>query len=312
MDYKQNGNLTIKDSIDRYIDNKSLNGLLSATTIENRKIELFRFERFCKQNKITEPDNLHKNHLAEYLKRLKTSNGTKQTLINIYRSFFDFLVDEELILDNIAATIKPPKTNRPAPDYLTYEELEMIYQSEAINASSKVVDRNLLILSMLVEMGLRVSEMIGIKLSDLDLEAKQVWVTKKGGVTKKTPFNDSIKNQIETWLSFRPHFKNSEKEDRLFLATTGKGLNRKQVYEIISNAIDRAGLVKKKKGPHLLRHTGATLRSMRGDDIETIRVWLDHKSYAMSQIYNHAGKALLQKTVENELLKDKEKYRKGR
>ena len=309
MNFTPEREITIEESIDAYLDHMYEYGQLSNSSVDNRRIELKRFLKFCNNIKISKPHKLHKNHFKEYIKRLNVSNGTKNTLINIYRSYFDYLVEEAIILDNIASTVKRPKINKAMPDYLTLDELEKLYQLEAQKASPKVVDRNLLILSIFVELGLRVSELVNIKMTDVDLESRQSWVTRKGGRTKKVPFPESIKEQIETWLDVRPTFKNSETEEWLFLSTTGRQLNRKQVYEIISNAVNRAGLVKRKKGPHLLRHTGATLRSMRGDDSEAVRNWLDHKTDVMSRIYNHAGKVLQQKAIENELLKDKGRYR---
>jgi site-specific recombinase XerD len=96
------------------------------------------------------------------------------------------------------------------------------------------------------------------------------------------------------------------------MATSGRSLSRKQVYEIVSKAIDSTGLVKRRKGPHLQRHTGATLRALRGDGIEKLRVWLDHTSYTMSQRYVHAAEHLRQETVRDEILKNKDQYIKTR
>ncbi|MCP4744645.1 MAG: tyrosine-type recombinase/integrase [Desulfobacteraceae bacterium] len=303
-------NISIIDSIESYIKYKTSIGKISPVNASNRKIELLRFKSFCDALKITNPEKIHKSHLKKYLNNLNIASSTKITLINIYRSYFDYLVENEIILDNIAALIERPKTNMAVFDFLTIEELEQMYRLEAENASQKVVDRNLLILSLLVETGLRVSEMINIKMINVRLDSKQIWTKQKGGGEIFVPVPDSIIEQFETWYSMRTHYKNAQTLDWLFLATSGKQLNRKQVYEIVSNAIARAGFIKRKSGPHLLRHTGATLRAMRGDDIERIRIWLRHKTYLMSQRYVHAAQVLQQQSVENEVLKNKAKFRK--
>ena len=129
------------------------------------------------------------------------------------------------------------------------------------------------------------------------------------GAEKLVPITDNIVSQIKTWYGVRSFFKNADASDFVFMASSGRQLSRQQVWEIVSKAIARADLVKRKKGPHLLRHTGATLRALRGDGIEKLRVWLDHTSYTMSKRYVHAAERLRQDAVEDELLKDKGRFR---
>jgi integrase/recombinase XerD len=312
MNFEPALNLTIVEPIDHYLAEKSQLGKLSAASVGNRRSELTRFAKFCRRHKIDKPCDIHKNLLKAYLKSRKVSNGTRNTLINIYRSFFDYLVTEELMLDNVATTLERPRTQTPKFDFLSIDELEKVFRWEAENASEKFVDRNLLIYSIMIEVGLRVSAIINLKLDDLRLDAKQIWIKQKGGSEKQVPITEDIVNQFQTWLGVRDGFKNAEVSDHVFLASTGRQLSRKQVYELVSRAIRGAGLVKRRNGPHLLRHTGATLRALRGDGIEKIRLWLDHTGYGMSRRYVHAAEQLRQDTVQDEILKDKGRFkRKG-
>lgn len=310
MKYTPGRDISIYQAVKEYLDHKASLGKLSDASIKNRRIELSRFCSFCRKQGFDKPHQLHKNHLKAYFSKLKVSNGTKATLILIYRSFFDYLVTEDIVLDNIAANIELPKTNNVDPDFLTLEELEKVFRREAENAGAKFVDRNLLLFSIMIEIGLRVSTIVNLKVVDVRLDAKQLWIRQKGGSQKLVPITDDIVSQFKTWYSVRESFKNADACEFVFMASTGRQLKRQQVYEIVSKAIARANLVKRSKGPHLLRHTGATLRALRGDGIEKIRVWLDHKSYTMSKRYVHAAERLRQESVENELLKDKGKYRK--
>ena len=114
----------------------------------------------------------------------------------------------------------------------------------AENAGRLFVDRNLLLVSIMVEMGLRVSAIVNIKIDDVRLESKQIWVRQKGGAEKQVPITDSIVSQFKNYLAVRKNFKGSDTCEYVFMATSGRPLSRKQVYEIISKAIDSTGLVK--------------------------------------------------------------------
>jgi integrase/recombinase XerD len=310
MEFKIERDVSIAEAMDLYLDDMYNDGILSKASVENRRIELIRFKNYCHRQKLEKPHEIHKNLLKIYLRTLKVSNGTKNALLYVYRSFFDFLVSEGIVVDNIAATITRPKINSVSPDYLTLDELEMVYRWVAENAGRLFVDRNLLLLSIMVEVGLRVSAIINLKFGDVRLETKQLWVRQKGGNEKLVPITDSIVSLFENWYATRASYKNAETCKFVFMATSGRQLTRKQVYEIVSQALRKSGLVKRRQGPHLLRHTGATLRALRGDDIEALRVWLDHTSYTMSKRYVHSARQLRQKSVEDEILIDKDRFQK--
>ncbi|MDM8525206.1 tyrosine-type recombinase/integrase, partial [Desulfococcaceae bacterium HSG8] len=219
-------------------------------------------------------------------KEQKISNASKIGIIYVLIGFMDYLVDEELILDNIASTISKPKIYPPKTDYLTFDELERIYQAEAQSAPRKVVDRNLLLFSLFTDICLRVSEVVNLTIEDVRLDAQEVWVTRKRNKTDKIPLNDDIVNKFLNWYSIRPEYKGNDLP-WIFLSSHGKQLKRRQVHYIVSQALRRANIIKRKQGPHLLRHSGASLKARAGENLIMIQYLLGHENLNTTRRYLH-------------------------
>ncbi len=278
--------ISIFEAIEEYLSEKEAIGLLSQKSVHNRRYELNRFEKFCNSHKIEKTCDIHKNALISYLKELKISKSSKLGVIYVLTGFMDYLVDEELILDNIAATIKKPKIYPPKADYLTFDELERLYQTEAQDAPKKMVDRNLLLFSLFTDLCLRVSEAINLKLNDVRIDSQEIWVTRKRNKTDKLPLNDDLMNKFLNWYEIRPKYKGSELE-WVFLSSHGKQLKPRQVHYIVSQSLRRANIVKRKQGPHLLRHSGASLKAQRGENLIMIQHLLGHENLNTTRRYLH-------------------------
>jgi len=295
--FKAKRDISVSDSIEEYFDEKEAIDALSQTSIQNRRYELNRFEKFCKSKNIVKPSDIHKNILIAYLKALKISKASKLHIIYILKGYMDFLVDEELILDNIADIIEKPKTYMPKTDYLTFAELEQIYQTEAREAPKKAVDRNLLLFSLFTDVCLRVSEVIHLKLQDVRLDAKEIWITRKRSKVEKIPLNADLIEKFLNWYQIRPEYKGSEQE-WVFLSSHGQQLKRRQVHYIVSKALERSGIVKRKQGPHLLRHSGASLKARDGENLVMIQYLLGHENLNTTRRYLHFDWENLKEMVE--------------
>ncbi|QTA89637.1 tyrosine-type recombinase/integrase [Desulfonema magnum] len=279
-------NITIYEAIEDYINEKEAIGSLSQSSVENRRYELNRFAKFCKSHSLEEPANIHKNMIISYLKDQNISKASKLGIMYVLIGFMDYLVDEELILDNVASTIRKPKIYPPKADYLTFEELEQVYQSEAQNASRKMVDRNLLLFSLFTDLCLRVSEVVNLKIEDVRLDAQEIWVTRKRNKTDNIPLNDDIVNKFLNWYAIRSEYKGNE-SPWVFLSSHGKQLKRRQVHYIVSQALGRANIIKRKQGPHLLRHSGASLKARAGENLIMIQYLLGHENLNTTRRYLH-------------------------
>lgn len=289
--------ITVNDAVEEYLSEQEAIGALSSSSIRNRRYELKSFSEFCKSHKIEKTADIHKNIVISYLKGKDISKSSKLGVIYVLIGFMDYMVEEELILDNIAASINKPKTYMPKADYLTFSELEKIFQSEAQNAPKKVTDRNLLLFSLFTDLCLRVSEVINLKLEDVRLDTKEIWVTRKRSKVDNIPLNDDIVNKFLNWYEIRPEYKGNEL-DWVFLSSHGKQLKSRQVHYIVSQALQRANIIKRKQGPHLLRHSGASLKAQAGENIIMIQYLLGHENLNTTRRYLHFNWDDLKKMVE--------------
>lgn len=211
--------------------------------------------------------------------------------------FMDYLVDHGLMLENIASLVAKPKIYPPSVDYLSYNELERIYQTVARKSGKKVVDRNLLLISLFTDICLRVSEAINLKLYDVRLDTMELWITRKHHKVDKIPLNQDLVNKFLRWYDIRNEYKGSETH-WVFLSSHGTPLKPRQVHYIVSNALQQAGIVKRKQGPHLLRHTGASLKAQQGENLIMIQYLLGHENLNTTRRYLHFSWDDLKKLVE--------------
>jgi site-specific recombinase XerD len=284
-------------AVEEYLSEKEATGALSQSSIRNRGFELNCFSNFCKSHSVENIEDIHKNLIISYLKDKKILKSSKLGIIYILTSFMDYLVNEGLILENIASVIDKPKTYAPKTDYLTLSELERIYQNEAQNPTKKVIDRNLLLFSLFTDICLRVSEVVNLKLEDAQLENKELWITRKRGKVEKIPLNDDLVNKFLNWYTVREQYKGSE-QAWVFLSTHGQQLTARQVHSIVSQALSRANIIKRKHGPHLLRHSGASLKAKAGENLIMVQYLLGHENLNTTRRYLHFDWEDLQKMVE--------------
>jgi integrase/recombinase XerD len=297
INFVPNRVIAIQDAIEEYMLVKSSTGTLSETSIYNRNYELNRFARFCNSHNVVNVIDIHKNLIIAYLREFKILNSTKTTILFILAAFMDYLVEEELILENMAAIIQKPKIYQPEADYLTYDELERLFQTEARKAPPKSVDRNLLLLSLFSILCLRASEVINMKFEDVRLDIKEVWVERKGGKIAKIPLNDDLVDRFLNWYAVRDQYKGHELP-YVFLSSHGNQLTPRQARYIVSKALNRAKIIKRKKGTHLLRHSGASLLSEAGEDPRKIQFLLGHTSLATTNRYLHFDREALKEMID--------------
>ena len=283
---EQGSDYSIEKAINKYLNEKMATGELSILSIKNRRYELNRFEKFCKTHKIIFPVDIHKNIVINYLKSLKISNASKLNVIYVLIGYMDYLVNEGLMLENIASIIGKPKIYLPKTDYLTYRELEDLFCSLAINSGKKTVDRNILLFSLFTDLCLRVSEVIRLKQNDVRLDSKELWITRKRNKVDKIPLNQDLVNKFLRWYDIRPEYKGSESE-WIFLSSHGHPLKPRQVHYIVSKALEKAGIIKRKHGPHLLRHSGASLKAQQGENLIVIQYLLGHENLNTTRRYLH-------------------------
>lgn len=235
------------------------------------------------------PDKIGYENLQEYifnLSKQKFSERSQARWISSIKAFFKFLLEDEAREDNPAALLEGPKLGLYLPDTLSLPDINRIIG--AIEISSDLGKRNQCIIEVLYGCGLRVSELIDLKISNINFKENYIKVHGKGNKTRFVPLADYTAELLENYIrDVRSKSKiNKKYEDTLFLNSRGTSMSRVIVFLIIKELTDKAG-VSKKISPHTFRHSFATHLLQNGADLRYIQEMLGHSSITTTEIYTH-------------------------
>lgn len=272
---------------------------LSKNTIENYSFDLERLCLFLSQNEIViSPIKIKEETIQQFIYSVsKQVNPRSQArIISGLKSFFSYLIFEDLRSDNPLELIETPKTGRKLPDTLSVDEIDALIS--AIDLTSNEGERNRAMLETLYGCGLRVSELVSLKISDLFLEEGFVKVTGKGNKQRFVPIGDLTQKYIEIYRNnIRNHITIKKGfEDILFLNRRGSQLTRAMVFTIIKDLAVKNNL-DKTISPHTLRHSFATHLLENGADLRSIQLMLGHESITTTEIYVHLDRKFLTQVI---------------
>ena len=268
---------------------------LSKNTLQNYGLDLRKLLGFLEVHQITTgPLVIEKDILQRFIYEVaKELNPRSQSrIISALKGFFTFLVFEGYRTDNPMDLIESPKIGRKLPDTLSTDEIDTIIG--AIDLSKPEGERNRAIIETLYGCGLRVSELIQLKLSDLYFEEGFIKVTGKGSKQRFVPINRSCMAYITTYRNFvRSHQTIvAGHEDILFLNRRGKQLTRAMSFTIVRRSTEASG-IKKTVSPHTFRHSFATHLLEGGADLRAIQQMLGHESITTTEVYMHVDRTHL-------------------
>ncbi len=235
------------------------------------------------------PDSIGYENLQEYifnLSKQKFSERSQARWISSIKAFFKFLLEDEYREDNPAALLEGPKLGLYLPDTLSLPDINKIIA--AIEVNTDLGKRNQCIIEVLYGCGLRVSELIDLKISNINFREQYIKVHGKGNKTRFVPLADYTAELLESYIKeVRSKGKiNKKYEDTLFLNSRGTSMSRVIVFLIIKELTDKAG-VNKKISPHTFRHSFATHLLQNGADLRYIQEMLGHSSITTTEIYTH-------------------------
>ena len=284
-----------KDAISDFKDYLKIERGLSINSIASYEHDLIKLTKFLDVNKKIKPLKLDSEIIKEFIKHLSkdVSPSSQSRIISGIKSFYEYLLFEKLIKSNPLAEIEQPKTQRKLPDTLSIDEINLMVSK--IEKNKNEYYRNIAIIETLYGCGLRVSELIHLKLSDLHLDEDFLKVTGKGNKQRLVPISQINKKCIMNYLkkSRSKNKINPTHTDTLFLNRRGKGLTRAMIFTIVKNLTKLAG-IKKNISPHTFRHSFATHLLENGADLKTIQQMLGHESITTTEIYTHLdNKALV-------------------
>jgi len=272
---------------------------LSKNTIENYGFDIERLCLFLETNQIdVSPIKISDETLQQFIYSVaKEVNPRSQArIISGLKSFFNYLVFEDYRNDNPLELIEAPKTGRKLPDTLSLQEIDALI--ETIDLSSNEGERNRAMLETLYGCGLRVSELISLKISDLFFDEGFIKITGKGNKERFVPIGPLTQKYIDIYKNAVRSNLNIKKgaEDTLFLNRRGNQLTRAMVFTIIKDLAQKMGL-KKNISPHTLRHSFATHLLENGADLRSIQLMLGHESITTTEIYVHLDRSFLKEVM---------------
>lgn len=232
-----------------------------------------------------------------WINELGMTATTQARVLSGIKSFYKFLLMEDFITDDPSATIEGPKTSRKLPDTLGYYEIEQLL--EAIDMSSPEGMRNRAMLETMYSSGLRVSELVELKITHIYTDIGFLKIVGKGNKERLVPigrealkyiklYNDHVRKQL-------PLIKNGH-ENIMFLNRRGAKLSRVMVFTIIKNLVAKVG-IKKSVSPHTFRHSFATHLIEGGADLRAVQEMLGHESITTTEIYTHIDRDYLRQVI---------------
>jgi integrase/recombinase XerD len=262
---------------------------LSKNTIDNYTLDVEKLVEYLNKFEITStPVTISQEQIHEFIYHVSsTINARSQSrLISGLKSFFNYLIIEDYRKDSPLELIEIPKIGRKLPDTLSTEEIDLLIA--AIDLSSAEGERNKTILETLYSCGLRVSELVSLKISDLFFEEGFIKITGKGNKQRFVPIGNHTQKLINFYQEATRNHQTIQKgfEDTLFLNRRGKQLTRAMVFTIIKDLAIKVNL-QKTISPHTFRHSFATHLLQNGADLRAIQLMLGHESITTTEIYMH-------------------------
>jgi integrase/recombinase XerD len=291
-------NLTWKDSFKDFETYLRLERSLSPNSIEaymNDVTKLGNF--FLESGKNILPGQVTYTDLKEFLVWFNKSNQNTRTqsrVLSGIRAFFKYLLIEGEIEENPSSLIESPKIGLKLPEVLSIEEIDRMI--DAIDLSKPEGHRNKAIIETLYGCGLRVTELVNLRMTDIHYAEGFVIVTGKGSKQRLVPISNHALKEIDLYRHERNQMRIIYDQNILFLNRRGRKLTRVMIFTIIKDLATRAG-IKKNISPHTFRHSFATHMIEAGADLRAVQEMLGHESILTTEIYTHIDRSYLRDTL---------------
>ena len=287
------------EAIEDYLGFVRFEKRLSENTISSYGEDLLKYNEFLNKKGITKPSNIDTKDIEKYLEYLNNNDYNIKSIarkLTTIKNFHNYLYQKGKISKNIVENIERPKTKKSLPKVMTVEEVDKLLD---IECKTPFDYRNKAMLELLYATGLRITELLNLKLGDIDLENCIVRCYGKGNKERIVPIGEYVLFYINEYLNYRPMLAKNKRTDYLFLNKLGGSLSRFSFFKILKVILCEKG-IKKDVSPHTLRHSFATHMLEYGADLRTIQELLGHTDIATTKIYTHISN--------NRIKQDYEKY----
>lgn len=284
----------MKELVEEFLNYLSIERGLSKNTIASYRADLASFLNYLESKGFSDIESIKRDEIRNYLMRLKdkglSSNSISRALVAI-KMFYKFLAQERFIKDDVAGILESPKLIRPLPNVLSIAEVEKLLQAPDIRVRTGMRDKAAL--ELMYATGMRVSEIVDLPTSTLNLDVGFIKCKGKGDKERIVPIGSQAKNAIYKYMQdARPALLKNKEDSHLFLSRLGKRISRQSLWKMIKKYAKKAR-IKKEIAPHTLRHSFATHLLERGADLRVVQEMLGHVDIATTQIYTHVNKERL-------------------
>jgi len=286
----------VQQVFNKYINYLEVERNVSPYTVRNYSTDLLDFFHFLRTNGIGSLKEVDKHTLRDYLAHLIEQGFVKASIarkLSAIRSFYRYLLREEIISTSPVATTFSPKLDKRLPSFLTMEE--MLRLLEAPDLSTPQGQRDRALMELLYASGLRVSELVNLNVEPVNLDSREIRVLGKGSKERLVLMGEPAAMALSAYLSQGRHeLLGKKRSDALFLNRYGERLPERRVQRILQKYASIAG-IDKGVHPHMLRHTFATHLLDGGADLRVVQELLGHASLSSTQIYTHITKTQARK-----------------
>jgi len=274
--------------IDSYISYLLVEKRSAINTIDSYKFDLMDFLNYLINNNVNDIAEITANHISNYLMILRGSGKTERTTVRhlvALRNFFRFLIIENVITTNPTEIVDMPKMPIKLPDFLSEDEVNRLLAAPDLGSPRGLRDRA--ILELLYGCGLRVSELVNLRIKNLYLDEGYIKVFGKGSKERIIPVGSYAVAALNAYLNSARHsLSKPTSDDSLFITARGKRFTRQAINKMLYEYSVKIGLGRKLK-PHSLRHTFATHLINNGADLRAVQEMLGHSDISTTQIYTH-------------------------
>lgn len=280
----------MKNYIKQYLVYLRIEKGLSEKSIEVYNRDLLEFGHFIKNSSVSKLARSHIRGFLCFLAEKQNQPITRRRKLTSLKNYFAFLENENLIKNSPVKNIAMPKVKDKEPSYLTEQELKRLLKVVKED-KSKFQKRNELMVRILIETGIRISELVNLNITDADCESKMITVIRKGGQKQSVPINTELANKI------RKLAKGRDTNEPLLTSSFRKRITQRRVGMLVQKYLKLAGITKPNISVHSLRHSFCSRLLEKGVNLKTIQILAGHKNIQTTERYLHIAKSRLRKEV---------------
>lgn len=288
----------MSEYIEKFLEYLEYEKKYSEHTVKGYRKDLEDYDDYIKNHKV-DFKTMKYSDVTDYLislSGLKLKSTSISRHLSSIRSFYEFLIKEGVTNNSPFKLVRGPKKEQKLPNYLQYEEfLDLVNACDETNLGI----RNRMILELLFATGVRVSEAVNIKISDINFKAREIKITGKGNKTRIVYFSKVCQEVMSNYvINARQELLKGKKNDYLLINHLGNAITRRGIADVLEKLIKKSA-IKHKISPHTLRHTFATLLLNEGMDIREVQELLGHENLSTTSIYTHVSNEELRRVYLN-------------